>query len=84
MRDICPRSGGEDEFVAEGFGDGASGFQQRFKMRFGGLLKTQRGLAPVASVRMTAGQQRRFGDPHTVFVLPELHFGKRNDHLRIN
>ena len=57
MTDIFPRSGGEDKFIAESFGNRASGFKERFKMFFGGLLKTQRGFAPVASVRMTAGQQ---------------------------
>ena len=48
------RSGGEDEFVAEGGRDGASGFQQRFQMGFCGLLKTKNSFTPVASVGVTA------------------------------
>ena len=74
MKDTFPRSGGENKFITEGFWNRASGFKQRFEMRLGGLLKTQSGFAPVASVRVTAGQQRRFGNPHAVFILPELHF----------
>jgi hypothetical protein len=62
------RSGGENEFVAKGFRNGPSGFEQRFEMRLGGLLETHGGFAPVASVRVAAGQQRRFGDPHAIFV----------------
>ena len=74
MKDIFPRSGGEDEFVAKGFGNRASGLEQCFEMLFGGLLKTKGGFAPVASVRVTAGEQRRFGNPNAVFVLTQLHF----------
>jgi hypothetical protein len=43
-------------------------------MRLGGLLKTKGGFAPVAPVRVTARQQRRFGNPHAVFILANLHF----------
>jgi hypothetical protein len=43
-------------------------------MCFGGLLKPQCSLAPVTSMRVAAGQQRRFSNPHAIFVLPELHF----------
>ena len=75
-------SGGENEFVAKSGRDGASGFQQRFQMRFGSLLKTQGSFAAVAPVRVAAGQQGRFGDPHPVFILTELHFRERNDHCR--
>lgn len=74
------RSGGEDEFVAEGGRDGASGFEQRFQMGLGGLLKSQGGLAAVAPVRVAAGQQGGFGNPHAVFVLTKLHFREWNDH----
>ena len=74
MRDIFPRSGGENKFIAESFWNWTPGFKERFKVSFGGLLKPQSGFAPVASVRVTAGQQRRFSDPHAVFILPELHF----------
>src|SRR5476651_2702359 len=74
------RSGGENEFIAKGFGNGASGFEQRFEMLFGGLLKTQCGFAPVVSVRVAAGQQRRFGNPHAVFVLSDLDFREWNNH----
>jgi hypothetical protein len=50
-------SGGEDEFVAEGRRDGAAGVHQRLKMRLGRLLETQRGFAPIPSMRVAAGQQ---------------------------
>jgi hypothetical protein len=58
MKDILPRSGSENEFVTEGFGNRASGFEERLKMRFGGLLKAQCRFAPITPVRVTAGQQR--------------------------
>ena len=74
------RSGGEDKLVAEGRGNGASGFKQRFQMRFGGLLKTKGGFTPVAALCVTTGQQQRFGDPHAVFILTKLHFRERNNH----
>ena len=74
------RSGGENKFVAEGRRDGASGFKQRFQMRLRGLLKTKHGFAPVTSVSMAAGQERRFRNPHAIFVLTELHFREWNDH----
>ena len=56
MRDTFPRSGGQNKFVAESFGNRASGFEERFEVGFGGLLKTQNGFAPITSVRMAAGQ----------------------------
>jgi hypothetical protein len=74
------RSGGENKFIAKGFGNGASGFKQRFEMRLGGLLKAEGGFAPVVAVRVAAGQQRRFGNPHAVFVLSELNFREWNNH----
>ena len=74
------RSGGENKFVAEGRRDGASGFKQRLQMRLRGLLKTKRGFAPVAPMRMTAGQEGRFRNPHAVFILTELHFREWNNH----
>jgi hypothetical protein len=74
MKDISPRSGGENEFVTESCGNGTAGFKERFEVRFGGLLKTQSCFTAVASVRVTAGQQCGFGNPYTVFILPELHF----------
>jgi hypothetical protein len=49
-------------------------------MRFGGLLKTKCGFAPVAPLRMTTGQNQRFGNPHSVFILTELHLRERNNH----
>lgn len=73
-------SGGEDKFIAEGGGNGTSGFEQCFEMGLGGQLKAERGFVPVAPVRVTAGQQIGFGDPHAVIVLPESHFRERNDH----
>ena len=73
-------SGGENKLVAESGWDGASGLKQRFQMRFGGLLKTKGGFAPVAPMCVTTGQQRRFGDPYTVFIPTELHFRERNNH----
>jgi hypothetical protein len=74
------RSGGEDEFVAEGSRDGASGFEQSFQMRFGSLLESKGGLATVAPVCVAAGQQGGFGNPHAIFILTELHFREWNDH----
>lgn len=73
-------SGGENKFVAEGRRDGASSFKERFQMRFRGLLKAKRGFAAVAPVRVTAGQERGFGNPHAVFILTQLHFRERNNH----
>ena len=58
MRDIFPRSRSQNKFIAESFRNRASGFEQRFKVRFGSLLKTQHSLAPVTPVRVTTGQQR--------------------------
>lgn len=74
------RSGGENKFVAEGNRYGAASFEQRFQVDFGGLLKAERGFAAIASVRVAAGQGRRFGNPHTVFILTDLHFREWNDH----
>jgi hypothetical protein len=74
------RSGGKDEFVAESGRDGASGFEQSFQVRLGGLLKSEGGLATVAPVRVAAGQQGGFGNPHAVFILTELHFREWNNH----
>jgi hypothetical protein len=71
---------GENKLVAESRWDWTSGFKQRFQMRFGGLLKPKDGFAPVTPLRMTTGQQRRFGDPHAVFILTNLHFRERNNH----
>ncbi len=74
------RSGSENEFVAEGSRDGASGFEQSFQMRLGSLLESQSGLATVAPVSMATGQQGGFGNPHAVFILSKLHFREWNDH----
>jgi hypothetical protein len=74
MRDISPQSGGENEFVPKRFRNGASRFEKGFKVGFGGFLKTQGRLAAVASVGVTARQQRRFGNPYTIFVPAKLHF----------
>ena len=79
-RVFAHRSGGEDEFVAEGGRDGTSGFEQGFQMRLGGLLESKGGLATVAPVRVAAGQQGGFGNPDAVFILTELHFREWNDH----
>ena len=64
------RSGGEDKFVTEGGRNGASCFKQGFEMHLGGQLKTQGGFAAIASVGVAPGQQRRLGNPHSVFILP--------------
>ena len=74
------RSGGENEFVAEGSRDGTPGFEQGFQMRLGSLLESKGGFATVAPVRMAAGQQGGFGNPHAIFIQTELHFRKWNDH----
>jgi hypothetical protein len=49
-------------------------------VRDGRLLKSQDGFAPVAPMRVTAGQQLRFGNPHAIFIPARLNFGDRNDH----
>ncbi len=79
-RVFAHRSGGENEFVAKGGRDGASGFEQGFQVRLGGLLESKGGLATVAPVRVAAGQQGGFGNPDAVFILTELHFREWNDH----
>ena len=63
-----------------GLRDGASGFEQSFQMRLGSLLESKGGLATVAPVRVAAGQQGGFGNPHAIFILSELHFREWNDH----
>lgn len=73
-------SRGKNEPVAERGRDGASGFQQRFQVGFGGLLKAKRGLATVASVRVAAGQQAGPGNPHSVFIPAKSHFREWNNH----
>ena len=73
-------SGGEHKLVAEGGRNGSAGFQERLKVRLGGLLKAKHGFAAVAPVSVAAGKQGGFGDPDAVLVLSDLHFGKRNDH----
>jgi hypothetical protein len=60
--------------------DGAPGFEQSFQMRLGRLLESKGGLATIAPVRVAAGQQGGFGNPHAIFILPELHFREWNDH----
>ena len=67
------RSGCEDKSVAEGRRNRAPSLQQCFQMDFGGLLKAEKGFAPVASVSMTAGQEAGFGNPHAVFIPSESH-----------
>jgi len=73
-------SDGEDEPAAESRGDGAPGFEQGFEMRLGRFLETQHGLATVAPVRVAAGQEAGFGDPHAVLVPAELHVRAWHDH----
>lgn len=80
MKDIFPQSGGENKFVAEGFGNRTARFQQCFEMIFRGLLKSQGRFAAVAPMRVAAGQQRRFGNPNAVFVPPEIYFRQWNNH----
>ena len=81
MTDIFPRSGGENKFVAEGFGNRASGFEQRFEMIFRGLLKTQSCFAPVPPVRVATGQQAGFRNPYAIFIPSNSHLCQRYDHL---
>jgi hypothetical protein len=73
-------SGNQNEFLAESGRDRASGFEQRFQMRLGGLLKAQGCFTAVASMGVAARQERRSGDPHAVFILSKLHLRKRNNH----
>ncbi len=65
---------------ASGGRDGTTGSEQRFEMELGSLLETQVGFAPVASVRVAAGQQGGFGNPNPVFILTDLNFRERNNH----
>jgi hypothetical protein len=51
------RSGGEDEFVAEGGRDEAPGFEQSFQMRLGSLLESKGGFATIAPVRVATGSR---------------------------
>ena len=78
---LAHASGSKHEFVAEGGWNGPARFQQRFQMDFRRLLKTQQGFAPVASVRVAAGQQAGFGNPYAIFIPSNSHFCQRNDHL---
>ena len=77
---IGPKLRGENEFVAKGGWNWTAGFQQRLQMSLGGLLEAQDGLAPVLSVRVAAGQQRRFRNPYPVLVAPHLNFRDGNNH----
>lgn len=79
-RVFAHRSGGENEFVAEGRWDGAARFEQCFQMRLGGLLKAEHGFTPITTVGVAAGQERRFRNPNAVFVLTKSHFRERNNH----
>ena len=56
-RVFAHESGREDEFVAERRRDPATGFQQSFQVRLGGLLKAEQGFASVASVSVAAGKR---------------------------
>ena len=80
MRDICPCSGDEHELVAKRGRDRSSGFEQRFEMRLGRLLKAQRGFSAIATVSVAAGKKLGLGNPHVVFVLTQLDFRARHDH----
>lgn len=82
-RVFAPGSGGKDKLVAERGRNGAAGCQERLEVRLGGPLKAKHGFAAVAAVRVAAGKQGGFGNPHTILVLSDLHFGKRNDHNRL-
>ena len=73
-------SGGQDEFVPKGRGDGTTGFQQRHQMGLCGLLEAENRFAPVASVGVTTWQHAGLGNPHAVFILTDQHFGQRNNH----
>ena len=55
-RVFAHRSGSQNKLVAEGGRDGTSGFEQRFEMSFGSLLKAKCGFASVATVSVTARQ----------------------------
>jgi len=73
-------SRGEDELVAERWWNGPAGIQQRLQMCFRGLLKAEKGFAPVAPMRVTAGQQVGLGNPDPIFILSDLHLRQRNNH----
>jgi hypothetical protein len=73
-RIFAHESSGEDELVTKCGGNWASGFEQRFQVRLGGLLKTESGFAAITSMRVTARQHRRLGDPHAILILAKLDF----------
>ena len=79
-RVFAHRSRSENELVAKGGWNGASGFQKSLQMDLGGLLEAKDGLAPVLPVSMTTGQQRGFCNPYAVLVAPHLNFRDGNDH----
>ena len=63
-------SGREDKFVAKCRWNRPTGFEQRLKMRLGGLLEMQDGRAAIAAVRVAAWEKAGLGDPHTILVPP--------------
>jgi hypothetical protein len=82
-RILAHGSGGEDKFVAEGGRNGSSGLEQGFEMGFGGLLKAEGGFTPVATMRVAAGEQAGFGDPHAILIAAELNSREWNDHSTV-
>jgi hypothetical protein len=74
------RSGDQDKFVPEGFGNRAPGFEQGFQMNLGRFLEPQNGFAAVITVSVAARKQGTLRDPNAVFVGAHLNLAKWNDH----
>lgn len=70
----------QDKPIAKGWRYWPSRLQQCFQVGFRRLLKTKNGLAPVASVCVTAGQELGFGDPNALLIPAQLDSRDRDDH----
>ena len=79
-REFAHNSGGKDELVAKGGGNGAASFEEGFEVRLGGLLETEDGLTAVLAVGMAARQESGLGNPHLVLVAAYLDFRNWNNH----
>ena len=80
-RKLFPHSGCEDKLLPERRRDGPTRLHQRLQMNLGRFLKAQKGLSPILPVGMTPRQQAGLGDPHAIFIPPQVHLRYRHDHL---
>src|SRR5437870_134212 len=77
---LAHRPGRENKFIAEGWRNWATSFEQCFQVSFGCFLKAENRLAPVSSVRVTAGQEAGFGNPHPIFIAARLNLSNWDYH----